>query len=85
MTCDNCIHYAVCKNIVNRNYNGDDICNDIENYCDYFKYKNNMVAVIRCKDCMHLREYPNIGLRFCVCTDNHCEYDDYCSNAERKE
>lgn len=42
-----------------------------------------VVEVIRCKDCKHL--YTDPMQRFCKLTDNHCEEDDYCSNAERKE
>lgn len=58
MTCNDCIHYDVCKDDYELGYlfkdeNGNYFTDD----CQYFKNKADFVEVVRCKDCLHKINY----------------------------
>ena len=56
MTCKDCVHYDVCQ------YHIDEETDMTITECGRFINKADFVEVVRCKDCMHSREF-----------DKHCE------------
>ena len=49
--------------------------------------KNDLVAVVRCKDCQYARPEGRENVYICAAktNPNYCWADDYCSCGERKE
>lgn len=50
------------------------------------KSKEDVEAVVRCKDCKHKRKYHQHQPRcFCLRHERYTLYDDFCSQGERRE
>ena len=95
--CENCIHQYVCEKRTCAECGGG-YCDECELYCQYgekpdienckdFINENNVVPVVRCKDCKHFN-IGVIGLNWC---DVHsydelieCKENDFCSYGEKK-
>ena len=89
MTCNDCIHYDVCKDDYELGYlfkdeNGNYFTDD----CQYFKNKADFVEVVRCKDCVHghWNQETLFGrcVDFCDYTDLRIDKEHYCSYGERR-
>ena len=99
MTCNECLHFDACKNILeilDSKYKDKNLT--FTKSCDHFRNKADFVEVVRCKDCNQFSE--NIeGTRPIEGADGKCFirmvhsidtqycgvcYDDYCSYGERK-
>ena len=86
MTCENCIHEKVCDNVTEQGLPWKVDRDPFEKWCDLFKSKDDLVEVVRCKDCAYHREKtseclnPHCSSSFYghVVKDNH-----YCSYGER--
>ena len=88
MTCKDCLHCGICRCDVYFVINEKEMkeiqlqdCDKVEDKCDHFKNKADVVEVVRCKNCVYANEkgdtcYFGEG-RFV--TPEH-----YCSNGERK-
>lgn len=80
--CKGCLHYEVCKHYVT--YEKDTILS-----CNQFKPKADYVEVVRCKDCVSLKNDTD----YCRTHNKwYCEIDNaikqqnhFCSYGERKE
>ena len=87
-TCKECIHEVVCDALIKTGLPWADGEYPAEAFCMAFKGKNDLVEVVRCKDCKH-RNTPDCKMWYqCViCGDyHHWERDEYfCSYGERKE
>lgn len=88
MTCYNCIHFDNCLNNGKTRYYGADIaCGNVEEHCNFFKKKADLVDVVRCEECeirgtgdcpfVYYSEYEGFV--------DPTEDDDFCSYGERKE
>ena len=80
--CKNCFHYKACKEIASHNGYGD-ICYT-ESQCKNFIFIDNVVKVVRCRDCKYFYQDGDIK----VCKHWNCHsttYDAYCSYAKMKE
>ena len=79
--CKICYHYDLCKAEEH----------DLPEYlnCNFFKCKNDVVEVVRCKECKHNR-YIQPGSNIVHCKRNDKDgllfrkLDDYCSYGERR-
>lgn len=99
--CENCIHQYVCeKRTCAECVSG--YCDECELYCQYgekpdienckdFINENNVVPVVRCCDCKHKKENPDINNTwFLTCKLTYglqgtVDPTDFCSYGERKE
>lgn len=102
MTCKDCYHYEACSGYLISDLDKDvwDYCAkgktdeipDIEDRCSEFKNKADVVEVVRCKDCEHLRIINGKGL-YAYCPKTECKFmpfeidtrTHYCSYGNRKE
>lgn len=85
-TCSDCIHADVCE----QNPLYTEFSRDNPAYCEGFKDKSKLVAVVRCKDCQQF-EPTCPGYGYCYHWDyeegmspNEVEDDDFCSYGERR-
>ena len=93
-TCKECFHYELCKRIdYELEYHNKSIKEAEEELpikCRFFKNKADVVPVVRCCDCKHRQENPDIN-NTCYLTCNKINGiqgtiapEDYCSYGERK-
>lgn len=87
MNCCDCIHNDVCYL--------QEVTNNIEEYlkefgCEDYKCKEDVVEVVRCKDCIHYHKDRQICELFTVeCDEKSLNYifniedDDYCVKGEK--
>ena len=80
--CNECIHYDVCDRSSMLLWH---TMKGIEK-CSHFADKDNVIEVVRCRDCVHcvVREYDIIDELECEFFDVFTEPLDYCSRGERK-
>lgn len=92
-TCKECVHYELCKRIdYELEYHNKSIKEAEEELpikCRFFKNKTDVIPVVRCKDCKHRQENPDIN-NTCYLTCNMpygiqgtVAPDDYCSYGEK--
>lgn len=84
-TCNDCIHYDACKNILLNSkpeYKNKNLI--VTGVCKLFKNKADFVEVVRCGQCKYWKLNPhNLHGGYC----RHCEgasIDHFCSYGERK-
>jgi hypothetical protein len=99
MTCKDCVHFEACVSFWYSDYDWD--CSSFEESkekhansktCDYFKPTADVVEVVRCKDCKHLK-IINDGKVYAKCTMTDFEFlpfgtdtrEHYCGYGERSE
>ena len=49
------------------------------------KKRDDLVEVVRCKDCIHYESDDSGEMMVCNVTDTVCDNDDFCSYGERRE
>ena len=94
MTCEDCIHYSVCYDVIKSSIRlpFDDTM-PADNFCLTFINKSDYVKVVRCKDCKYWNEREMECKNDYVATDNeggasfslNFYLDDFCSYGERRE
>jgi hypothetical protein len=86
--CKCCYHFQVCANILKQQLFIRGILGEENPICEQFIPTDNVVAVVRCKDCKHYggvaygfvcRKYSGADTKVCT------EKDHYCSYGERRE
>lgn len=99
--CENCIHQYVCEKRTCAECVGG-YCDECELYCQYdgkpdiknckdFINSNDVVPVVRCKDCKHYKDSTQVkGFKKCAYsstteTDFLVMPDDFCNYGERNE
>ena len=71
MMCDNCFHFPIC------------CFDDAPDECPYF-LSNDLVEVVRCKDCKHsIKRSEDVYECGCFCAMTTPEF--YCADGERKD
>lgn len=78
--CEKCIHGDVCGD--RDGYDEGD--ERALTYCSEFKSKDDVVEVVRCKDCKHWKQVT-AERHACRILGFEMDYDEYCSYGERKE
>ena len=90
MTCNECIHFNACRNLLEAfcpEYKGKRLI--FTKNCKYFKNKADFVEVVRCKDCKYLKQDNDFATgRYCslrnVNGGKYCKDNDFCSYGERR-
>ena len=78
--CERCIHGDICA--IQCGYDEGD--ERALTYCSEFKSKDDVVEVVRCKDCKHWKQV-NEERHACYYHGSEMDYDEYCSYGERKD
>lgn len=86
-TCKECIHEIVCDALIKTGLPWADGEYPAEAFCMAFKGKNDLVEVVRCKDCRYWQDnnggYPHEECRWGK--EETPDEDDFCSYGERKD
>lgn len=96
--CKDCFHHEVCGGYIPTDLDEDDVLDfcqngmadeipNIEELCECFTDKGDLVEVVRCKDCeCFSRDYDNSVIGSCCSPRQHirCNENHYCSYGERK-
>lgn len=81
--CKECIHEVVCDALIKTGLPWADGEYPAEAFCMAFKGKNDLVEVVRCKDCIHwggvtygfvCRKLSGIETKICMGADHFCSY-----------
>ena len=81
-SCKKCFHYKACKEVASHSGYGD-ICY-AESQCKNFISVDDVVKVIRCKDCANRVEFDTNKFH-CELTGYYCGEKGYCSDGTPKE
>lgn len=81
-SCKKCFHYKACKEVASHSGYGD-ICYT-ESQCKNFISADDVVKVIRCKDCVNRVEFDTNKFH-CELTGYYCGEKGYCSDGTPKE
>ena len=88
MTCKDCIHEKVCDALIKRGCPWLEEKYSADKFCMYFKNKEDVVEVVRCKDCINYKDWGdgNITCRFWTDQwDAATEPNAYCSYGKKVE
>ena len=80
--CKNCIHYDCCAE-----YTTKEMLDSFpqEQPCEFFKDSGNVVEIVRCKDCKHIRKDNEAdGIFVCLLHRNMYHGEDFCSYGEKR-
>ena len=83
MTCKDCFHCKACdliyESCTHESVEGLEFPDGAE-LCEHFKHSDNVVEVVRCKDCKH---FDN-DMPYCTWHYTGSSPDDFCSYGERR-
>lgn len=77
-TCGKCIHYEICSPYTAPNESYPEV-----NGCKCFKAKEDLVEVVRCKECKHF-SLDYCGICGCGCGLRVVDKNQFCSYGERR-